>query len=74
MNTPIPLDPYRIKRILNKLERVWSHCGCHLSMLIDDLFHPPGYIAMMGDWDTDEKLEKRLDIYLKDHSVSQWKS
>ncbi len=72
MNTPP--DPYRIKRILNKLERVWSHRDCHLSTLIDDLFHPPGYIAMMGDWDTDEKLEKRLDIYLKDHSVSQWKS
>lgn len=71
MSVPTPPDPYRIKRIANKLEAAWR---------IDPEMTFQGLLMNLGPTDfyenlcPDEDLEKCLDTYLKDHSVSQWKS
>jgi hypothetical protein len=73
MSAPTPPDPYRIKRILNKLETVWSHDP---SMDLDDIVahaqtdHGDGHF-----YASDRQIEKYLDAYLKKHSLtSTWKS
>jgi uncharacterized protein YihD (DUF1040 family) len=68
MSTPTPPDPYRIKRILNKLERVWE-TRPDLA-LTETLWN----IGLDGDYQSDDTAEKALDIRLKDHSLSGWKS
>lgn len=68
-------DPYRIKRILNKLEDVWAdQPDDRFSEVIEELFYPKDSLAIVGDAPTDKKLEKSLDRYLKDHKVEAWKS
>ena len=68
MSAPTPPDPYRIKRILNKLEAVWE--GRPNLTLTETLWN----ISLDGDYQADDTVEKSLDRYLKDHSLSQWKS
>ena len=71
MSTPTPLDPYRIKRILNKLEKAWETAP-------DEAFlRVLGRTMRSSEIDSyisDKILESELDTYLKDHKVSAWKS
>lgn len=71
MSAPTPPDPYRIKRILNKLERVWE------TMPEEAFLRSLGrtmWSSEIDSYTSDEILESELDTYLKDHSMSQWKS
>ena len=68
MSAQTPPDPYRIKRILNKLERVWESRPD--LTLTETLWN----IGLDGDYQSDDTAEKALDIRLKDHKVETWKS
>ena len=71
MSAPTPPDPHRIKRILNKLERVWE------TMPDKDISHVlfVTRLSMISEFGlVDEYAEKCLDDHLKDHSLSGWKS
>lgn len=68
MSALTPPDPYRIKRILNKLESAWME---HPDFTLQNI------LWSLEDQDEvcdDEKLENALDSYLKDHKLSAWKS
>ena len=71
MSAPVPPDPYRIKRILNKLEIVWSDDP---TKSMNDIWMDAWMETEKYEDLKDDHLEKSLDTYLKDHSVSQWKS
>ena len=72
MSATTPPDPYRIKRILNKLETAWE------TMPEEDLtgvLFRVGLGLLCEYGEGDENTEKTLDTYLKDHSLtSTWKS
>jgi len=66
-----PPDPYRIKRILNKLEAAWE------TMPDKPLPRVLGRVmwsSEINSFDSDKTLEDFLDRYLKDHKVEGWKS
>lgn len=71
MSAPVPPDPYRIKRILNKLEIVWSDDP---TKSMNDIWMDAWIETEKYEDLTDDHLEKSLDTYLKDHSLSGWKS
>lgn len=71
MSMPTPPDPYRIKRILNKLEKVWETMP---DKSLASAMCLASRTSGIYSTDSDELIESELDIYLKDHSVSGWKS
>lgn len=71
MSTPTLPDPYRIKRILNKLEAAW---GIDPEMTFQGLLMNLGPTDFYENPCSDKDLEKCLDTHLKDHSLSGWKS
>lgn len=71
MSAPTLPDPHRIKRILNKLERVWE------TMPDKSLANAMCWASRTSgiySTDSDELIESELDTYLKDHKVEGWKS
>lgn len=74
MSAPTPPDPYRIKRILNKLETIWSSQSQErFERVFFSFYREFCDDDMMGKM-SDEQFEKSLDTYLKDHKVEGWKS
>lgn len=68
MNTPP--DPYRIKRILNKLETIWS--ANPDASFSDALWHAG--ISPLEEFNDDALLEKHLDFWPNQDKMKGWKS
>ena len=71
MSAPTPPDPYRIKRILNKLERVWE---TRPDKPFLRTLGRATWSSEINSFDSDKTLEDFLDTHLKDHKVEGWKS
>lgn len=70
MSAPIPPDPYRIKRILNKLETIWS---ADPDSSFTDALWLAG-ISPLEEFNDDALLEKHLDFWLNQDKMKGWKS
>jgi hypothetical protein len=76
------MDPYRIKRILNKLERIWeAQPNAHLGQVLEKLDTVAWDLVLKRDVSTrflnmpDECLENGLNKMINDANLgSNWKS
>lgn len=71
MSAPTLPDHHKIKRILNKLEAAWETMP---ERSFADALCWASKTSAIYATDSDELIESELDTYLKDHSLSGWKS